>query len=194
MSTSSNTQPPSPQECLNALSRVSEHPIFRGAPRLAAFLDFVVKETLAGRATSLKAYTIAVAALQRPDDFDPVADPIVRVEAVRLRAALDRYYASAGAQDPVRITMPAGRYIPQFSRRRAGEDIKTATKNSVVGRQQPDRTGPLEPSGFLETYRGLLRTAVVQETQRLVSAIQNLERELATLKTDIARSRSAGYA
>lgn len=85
-----------------------------GSPRLAAFLRFVVEEALAGRAETLKGYTIAVEALGRPTTFDPQADPIVRVEATRLRRALDRYYATAGAADPLRITIPKGSYAPVF--------------------------------------------------------------------------------
>ena len=54
-----------------------------------AFLSFIVEETLAGRSSQLKGYTIAVAVYGRPERFDPQVDPIVRVEAGRLRRALD---------------------------------------------------------------------------------------------------------
>ena len=53
----------------------------------------------AGRSDRIKGYTIAVEALGRADDFDPQADPIVRVEATRLRRALSRYYANGGSND-----------------------------------------------------------------------------------------------
>lgn len=58
----------------------------------------------------LKAYTVATEVLGRNADFDPQTDPIVRVEATRLRRALDRYYLAEGRDDPVRITMPRGGY------------------------------------------------------------------------------------
>ena len=77
------------------------------------FLRFVVETTLAGRADRLKGYTVGVEALGRRDDFDPQVDAIVRVEAIRLRAALARYYSGAGASDH-RIEMPRGGYVPQF--------------------------------------------------------------------------------
>ena len=87
-----------------------------GSLRLTRFLTFVVKATLAGEGARIKAYTIAVEALGRGSDFDPQADPIVRVEAGRLRTALARYYADAGRDDPVTIELPRGSYVPTFRR------------------------------------------------------------------------------
>ena len=98
-----------------ALARVLASEGFRAAPRLAAFLTFVVERTLAGHAASLKGYTIATGALGRPPEFNPQLDPIVRVEAGRLRRALAAYYAGPGGTDPVVVTIPRGRYVPSFS-------------------------------------------------------------------------------
>jgi hypothetical protein len=78
----------------------------------------VVEAALAGCADRLKAYTIAVEALGRGENFDPQTDPIVRVEAVRLRRALAAYYAGPGAHDPLIIELPRGRYVPTFRRAR----------------------------------------------------------------------------
>ena len=64
---------------------------FRASPQLAAFLRFVVEATLRGESGRIKGYTIGVEALGRPENFDPQIDPIVRVEATRLRRTLDRY-------------------------------------------------------------------------------------------------------
>lgn len=100
-----------------ALERVLASPDFSASPRLAAFLRFVVEATLDGRAEEIKGYTIAVEALGRPASFDPQADPIVRVEATRLRRALERYYSTQGADDPVVIDIPKGGYVPQFQAR-----------------------------------------------------------------------------
>ena len=69
---------------------------FDTSPKLTSFLRFVVESTLAGQGERLKGYTIGVEALGRGENFDPQIDPIVRVEAIRLRAALARYYAGDG--------------------------------------------------------------------------------------------------
>lgn len=103
-------------EACDARERIINSAVFRSAPQLASFLNYVVKTTLLGRRHEIKGYTIAVEALGRPDDFDPVADPIVRVEAGRLRRAIGAYYAGEGADDPVRISVARGSYVPQFER------------------------------------------------------------------------------
>jgi Tfp pilus assembly protein PilF len=97
-----------------ALERIIASEVLRNAPQLARFLSFVIEETLEGRAAELKGYTIATQALGRSADFDPQIDPIVRVEAMRLRRALETYYAGPGAGDPVTIDIPRGSYVPNF--------------------------------------------------------------------------------
>ncbi len=97
-----------------ALGRLVQSPAFRNAPQLSAFLSYIVSRTLDGHAHEIKGYTIAVEALGRPADFDPVADPIVRVEAGRLRRAIESYYAADGAHDHVRIVVERGSYVPNF--------------------------------------------------------------------------------
>jgi len=101
----------------NQLDRILQAARFRGSLRLTRFLKFVVETALAGEPASIKAYTIAVGALGRPSDFDPQHDPIVRVEAGRLRAALARYYAEEGRNDLIVIDIPRGIYVPVFRRR-----------------------------------------------------------------------------
>ena len=105
---------PRPEAIRDQLERILGSEEFRASDKQRAFLSFVVDETLADRSSQLKGYTIAVSVYGRPDGFDPQVDPIVRVEAGRLRRALDRYYLTAGKNDPVRIKIPKGRYVPKF--------------------------------------------------------------------------------
>jgi hypothetical protein len=112
------------------LGRIVRSAAFRDAFRLTSFLTFVVETTLAGRGDRLKAYTIAVEALGRGADFDPQTDPIVRVEAGRMRSALARYYAQAGGNDSLVIDVPRGTYVPTFRRR----DIERATAQARAPR------------------------------------------------------------
>lgn len=92
--------------------------VFRDSPQLASFLQFVVEAVLSGKAEQLKGYTIGIEVLRRPTSFDPQLDPIVRVEATRLRRAIERYYAGAGAHDAVMIGLPRGGYVPRISWRK----------------------------------------------------------------------------
>ena len=111
------SEPFSEPEIRAALDRILAGAQLRAAPQLTAFLRFVVDRALAHDETHIKGYTIATEALGRDASFDPANDPIVRVEAGRLRRALDRYYAEAGAGDPVHIELPRGSYVPVFHRR-----------------------------------------------------------------------------
>jgi TolB-like protein len=107
---------PSPEEIRAELERVAASSAFSGSPQLAAFLRFVVEAALAGNASRIKAYTIGVEVLKRDAKFDPQIDPIVRVEATRLRRTIDRYYAEHGEDSTIRIDLPRGGYVPTFSR------------------------------------------------------------------------------
>jgi Tol biopolymer transport system component len=100
-----------------ALERVLASATFRGAERSRTLLRFIVEQTLEGKADRLKDYTLGAEALGRGDQFDPRTDPIARVEASRLRSRLDVYYATDGASDPVRISLPKGAYVPVFETR-----------------------------------------------------------------------------
>jgi hypothetical protein len=108
---------PDADEVRAALAHMATSQAFRGSPQLVAFLRYVVEATLRGKQDRIKGYTIAVEALGRPDNFNPQHDPIVRVEATRLRRALQRYYNNGGGNEAVQIDLPLGSYVPVFQRR-----------------------------------------------------------------------------
>jgi PAS domain S-box-containing protein len=110
---------PSGAEVRATLERMTASDMFRTSPQLATFLRFVVEATLRGEGAQIKGYTIAVEALGRGENFDPQQDPIVRVEAGRLRRTMEQYYAGPGATDLIVIDLPLGRYIPTFHYRGA---------------------------------------------------------------------------
>jgi TolB-like protein/Tfp pilus assembly protein PilF len=94
------------------LARILASPGFVNAERMNRFLRLVVERTLAGRANELKEYAIGVEVFDRRPDYDPRVDPVVRVEARRLRAKLEAYYEQAPAE--FRIELPKGSYVPIF--------------------------------------------------------------------------------
>ena len=97
----------------NELQRLLS-PDFRASARRKALLAYLVKETLQGRGDRLKEYSIAVGVFGRDETFDPRTDPVVRLDAHRLRHDLDQYYQDAGRNDPIRITIPKGGYVATF--------------------------------------------------------------------------------
>lgn len=102
------------QEVLDALQRVLESRPFREAHQLQAFLNYVVRETLAGHSSALKEYLIGHAVFGRKQDYDPRRDAIVRVQATMLRKKLEAYYSGEGVADALVIELPRGGYVPVF--------------------------------------------------------------------------------
>src|SRR5262249_21815618 len=83
-------------------------------------LSFIVMEAAAGRGDQLKEYVIGVQVFGKEETFDPRTDPIVRVQARRLRTRLERYYHDHGQHDSIVIELPKGGYGPVFRRREPG--------------------------------------------------------------------------
>ena len=150
-----------PQAIRDQLERILQSVEFKASDKKKQFLGFVIDEALAGRSSQLKGYTIAVSVYGRPEGFDPQVDPIVRVEAGRLRRALDHYYLTAGKNDPVRITIPKGGYVPVFStvrKAQAGdkaqspepEDRAPTTEPSIAVLPLTNLTGDFEQDYFVD--------------------------------------------
>lgn len=95
-------------DCLDA------SPVFAQSRRLMTMLRFVAEEALEGR-LPIKELTIGSALYGGSAGYDPRIDSTVRVEARRLRRKLEEYYASAVPADAVRIELPVGSYVPNFS-------------------------------------------------------------------------------
>jgi TolB-like protein len=93
------------------LERIFASEEFASAPKMRALLRYLVEATQAGDVERLKGYAIGVDVFERGADFDPATDPIVRVQAGRLRKLLDSYYNTTGKGDPLRIDIPKGSYV-----------------------------------------------------------------------------------
>jgi tetratricopeptide (TPR) repeat protein len=102
-------------EIRESLQRVLASEQFATSPNLKKFLSYIIEQKLDGNEAGLKAYSIAIDAFGRSEDFDSQIDPIVRVQAGRLRKELAEYYEGVGANDPVRIDVPRGSYRPEFT-------------------------------------------------------------------------------
>ncbi len=104
----------SPAEIREELGRILNSQEFRSSNRSKDFLKYVVENTLAGHADTLKERTIGIDVYGRPASYDPSDDATVRVKAGEVRKRLDRYYASEGRAERLRIELPAGTYTPVF--------------------------------------------------------------------------------
>jgi adenylate cyclase len=173
---------------------------FDASRRNRAFLRFIVEETLAERADCIKAYTIATSVLGRDEAFDPQSDPIVRIEASRLRRSLERYYLLAGQDDLIRIDIPKWGYVPSFQRLRSIQEEDAPPRGTaepglpeidqpiVVARPtaRTKRAGSLD---FLTSRRILARgawAAVALGTVAIVLAIGHWVWNAATVPESVA--------
>src|SRR3954468_4331083 len=112
--TPSAADPPPAALVRAELDRVLASDIFSRSDRLSSFLTFIVERTLAGEGDTLKELTIATELYGKGVEFTPSADPIVRVDARRLRDRLREYYATAPDSDVI-ISVPKGTYTPVFA-------------------------------------------------------------------------------
>jgi TolB-like protein len=115
------------RDVIEALDAILAWEPLRRSPQLAAFLRYIVEAKLRNDVDAIKAYAIAVDVFGRPDDFDPQSDPIVRVQARRLRSLLTAYYA-VHPDTKIRIHLPLGRYVPEFTSRDPVVDAVEAPK------------------------------------------------------------------
>jgi TolB-like protein/Tfp pilus assembly protein PilF len=120
------------------LERMLSSATFEQVERLKRFISFIVTEAAAGRSDELKEYVVGVQVFGKEPSFDPRTDPIVRVQARRLRARISRYYHDEGQQDELIIELPKGGYAPVFKRRegrlaaRASLTTALASRNTVA--------------------------------------------------------------
>ncbi len=93
------------------VDRVCGSEVFRTTPRLRDFLLFLAGSHTQNDDRGLKETVIGVEFFGRRPGYDPKKDPIVRVEAHRLRQRLREYYSREGAADLQRIHLPKGSYV-----------------------------------------------------------------------------------
>ncbi len=99
-------------EILAHLEQILGSATFSGAKNQQRLLRFLVEALVRGEAAHIKEYSLGVEVFGRGADFDPRLDPIVRVEASRLRSRLHKYYEAEGHGGSLVIDLPRGGYVP----------------------------------------------------------------------------------
>ena len=167
---------------------------FAQADRLKRFLRYVVEETVAGRGEGLKEYSIGVEVFDREASFDPRTDPIVRVQARRLRARLTRYYEEEGRHEQIRIELPKGSYAPVFHHQGALASRRTvatalASRNTITILPFADGSPNGDMAYFCEGLSEEIINALAKLQQvRVVAAPKNGEVTAAQAATIITGS------
>jgi hypothetical protein len=96
------------------VARVIASSVFAKSERLSSLLVYICDIALNGREDEISEQSIGTAVFRRSPDFDSSIDGIVRTQASRLRQKLDQYFEEEGAEEPVRIVIPKGGYVPFF--------------------------------------------------------------------------------
>jgi len=141
------------------IERVLASKTFQRVDRLKRFLHFIGFEALAGHSGELKEYVIGVQVFGKEASFDPRMDPIVRVQARRLRARLVRYYRDEGHADEIVIELPKGGYAPVFRHREGGAPPRRtlgaalASRNTIAVQPFADHSAAHDLEYFCDGLR-----------------------------------------
>ena len=121
------------QDVERQLNRILESAVFQRSERLRRFLRYATEEGLAGGANRVTEYAIALQVFDKPEDFDSRNDPVVRVEAGRLRAKIREYYATTGTNDGLFVGIRDRGYMPIIRKRvpeKTAREKEEPVKNS----------------------------------------------------------------
>lgn len=106
-----------PEAVRAQLARILSSALFGRARRSAELLDYLVCRRLDRPGEPIKEYMVGIDVYRRDArTYRPEEDPVVRVQAGRLRRRLEDYYAGHGRADPVRIRVPRRGYVPELTR------------------------------------------------------------------------------
>ncbi|MBY3169276.1 MULTISPECIES: tetratricopeptide repeat protein [Rhizobium] len=151
---SSGAQAVCESEARSEAERLLADPRLHVSDRHRAFLRYIVDAVFEGRGDAVKAYSIAIDVFNRPPSFDPSSDPIVRIEATRLRETLAKYYEQLGDEPGARLDIPRGRYVPVFVAREQppcpGEDVSDVEEDVVPAAE--NATASLRPTVSRKPY------------------------------------------
>ena len=186
---------PGPEEIRAQLEKVLASRLFARSARLCRFLRFSVEESLAGNCGRLKEQIIGTEVFDRRPDYDPRIDPIVRVEARRLRGKLKAYYASSGRGDSMTIGLPKGAYLPFFKTRAAAPGSRTSLMAASGSALAPRKSIAILP--FANMMQGAdddyFSDGLTEELIHLLTRIPSL-RVVAWSSTSKLRGREADLA
>ena len=186
-----------PKESVQAeLASILSSNAFSRAGLLSAFLRFVVERALEGEGAELKEYYLGLEVFRRDESYDPRIDPIVRVQARRLRAKLESYYEDEGKGDEILIELPKGAYVPVFRARsqQSGQAGPDGTGGAAASRSRTTESS--QPASSLAVLPFVNMTSDVETghlenglTEELINALAGIEELRVTSRTSASSVR-----
>lgn len=166
---------PSKEAVLEELQRILDSADFDSTARSRAFLHYLVTAVLSGHPEEISQHAIAETVFERGPEFDPATDPIVRMQAGRVRRSLEHYYLTQGVRDPVEIRLPKGTYVPIFQLR----EVPTGSPDSGAPGTSAD-SADRWPRLLLMPFRNLTEKSAVDYIARGVASDLAIELSLYT--------------
>ncbi|WP_349359577.1 hypothetical protein [Stappia sp.] len=136
---------PSAEEIRAALAALLAIPALARAPKSSRLLTYLVETHLRGAAEDLTETAIARAVFEQDAAFNPRSNPIVRVNASRLRSLLRTHYAGAGKNAPVQIRLAKVGYSPEISYAPSHAPDATTRPPATPSETDADGTGLPQP-------------------------------------------------
>lgn len=130
---------PAAPAVLETLEKLLASETFARSERARNLLRYLVEQEQAGNAGRLKGFAIAMDVFGRDEAFDSATDAVVRVQARRLRELLAQYAATEGVDDPLRIVIARGAYVPTYEM--AGEPREECA-DAVVRQELEEAADP----------------------------------------------------
>ena len=183
------------------LSKILASDILGRSKQLCRFLRFVIEETLNGNAAGVKESLVGTVVFERGELFNPGIDPIVRVQARRLRSKLETYYETEGKRDPLVIRLRAGSYSPVFTTRSnealeplpgtsaPGAAALTAIQQSIA---ECERALNINREASLAPHNSLDTGATMARVSEILLRVLDLTRRVAELPAMRAAAAEAG--
>jgi len=172
--------PPTAEEVRQLLERILCSRQFSNAPKKQKFLQLICEAYLDGRASELSEYSIGYEVFDRNETYDPALDSIVRVGAHEVRKKLERYYKSEGKNDEILLEIPAGSYIPIFTRLKQAPE---ATEPIIAAPSTPPSPGHVGRIGAIAgktriTLSGLALVFLIIAVVMLALSNRQLRRQI----------------
>jgi len=167
---------PTPEQIRAQVEKILASRLFARSERLCRFVRFCVEAALDAKSDQLKEQLIGVEVFDRKADYDPRTDPIVRVEARRLRSKLKAYYAGSGRPDGLLIEVPKGAYVPSFRMRNASQSAAQQPRPQPIANQLEERSIAVLPFTNLtpETGADYFSDGLTEELIHLLTRIPRL--------------------
>lgn len=167
------------------LEHLLASPLFNSSKRYGQFLRFVVARALEGQGSQLKERVLGVEIFERPADYDTNTDPIVRVTAAEIRKRIDQYYQDPKHSQAIRLFLPSGSYVPQFSW--PGHPSGFPEKATGLAVLKAESVTPLTDSSVLKPRRFSARAKILVIAAALLVALVSAWAVLREPRTTLVR-------